>query len=277
MMEPVFTADGQTYEKKDIEQWLENHDTSLLTGDKLANKTLVPNFALRQLIHELLEAHPELLDQHLSEAEARERRRFVDAASLDDWPKVVQMIDEVGVDIDLLADTGTGDPDTGLRRRRGGRGRPPSTSSTCAPAPAREGRQPQPRQHDGRPRSLMEASAQGCRSLVPRRVEHNAPTSSTRSTSPRPSPAGPATATPSASSDPRRLRQVVRARNGKLGAAGGDGLRPHGRGRPAQGAGEGEAGGAYHDEPFQLARRRRQPRRRGTPARASRPAASTRT
>ena len=28
MMEPVFTADGQTYEKKDIEQWLENHDTS---------------------------------------------------------------------------------------------------------------------------------------------------------------------------------------------------------------------------------------------------------
>ena len=72
MMEPVFTADGQTYEKKDIEQWLENHDTSPLTGDKLANKTLVPNFALRQLIHELLEAHPELLDQHLSEAERPE-------------------------------------------------------------------------------------------------------------------------------------------------------------------------------------------------------------
>ena len=79
MMEPVFTADGQTYEKKDIEQWLENHDTSPLTGDKLANKTLVPNFALRQLIHELLEAHPELLDQHLSEAERPEGGAVVDA------------------------------------------------------------------------------------------------------------------------------------------------------------------------------------------------------
>jgi len=35
MLDPVFTADGQTYERGAIERWLEEHDTSPLTGEPL--------------------------------------------------------------------------------------------------------------------------------------------------------------------------------------------------------------------------------------------------
>ena len=116
---------------------------------------------------------PRINKGRLTEQEARERA-FVDAASLDDWPKVVQMIDEVGVDIDLLADTGTVDPDTGLRYRKTAlaaatahnklnmarllleKGANPNLVSTTGVTP------------------LMEASAQGYLSLVRLLVEHNA-------------------------------------------------------------------------------------------------------
>ena len=52
MMDPVFTADGHTYEREVIEQWLETHDTSPLTNEVLAHKHVTPNVALRTLISE---------------------------------------------------------------------------------------------------------------------------------------------------------------------------------------------------------------------------------
>jgi len=60
MSDPVFTADGQTYERSAIESWLRVHDTSPLTGGVLEHKNLVPNFALRSVISELVAAWPEL-------------------------------------------------------------------------------------------------------------------------------------------------------------------------------------------------------------------------
>ena len=46
-------ADGFTYERSAIEQWLENHNTSPKTGIELESKQLVPNYSLRSLIRDL--------------------------------------------------------------------------------------------------------------------------------------------------------------------------------------------------------------------------------
>ncbi|MEI6529718.1 MAG: ankyrin repeat domain-containing protein [Candidatus Falkowbacteria bacterium] len=62
MMEPVFTADGQTYEREAIEEWFKEHDTSPKTGLPLANKQLTPNLDKKTDIMEFLEQHPELYD-----------------------------------------------------------------------------------------------------------------------------------------------------------------------------------------------------------------------
>ena len=63
MQDPVVTADGQTYERAAIEQWMQQQQrrqlppSSPLTGEPLEHTNLVPNVALRSLIRELL-AHP---------------------------------------------------------------------------------------------------------------------------------------------------------------------------------------------------------------------------
>jgi len=43
MVDPVVTADGHTYERAAIEQWLRVHDTSPMTGQPLPSKTLSPD------------------------------------------------------------------------------------------------------------------------------------------------------------------------------------------------------------------------------------------
>lgn len=55
MLQPVVTADGQTYERDAIEEWLRNHQTSPLTGERLAHVGLTPNVMARGLITEWLE------------------------------------------------------------------------------------------------------------------------------------------------------------------------------------------------------------------------------
>ena len=52
MVDPVITSNGMTYERSQIEQWFENHNTDPLTGIHLPNKILIPNFALRNAIVE---------------------------------------------------------------------------------------------------------------------------------------------------------------------------------------------------------------------------------
>lgn len=48
MKDPVMlVSTGQSYEKAAIEEWLKNHDTDPLTNQKLKDKTIVPNFALK--------------------------------------------------------------------------------------------------------------------------------------------------------------------------------------------------------------------------------------
>jgi len=52
MLDPVLCADGHSYERANIQAWLENHDTSPLTGVALEHKSLVPNHALRKVAEE---------------------------------------------------------------------------------------------------------------------------------------------------------------------------------------------------------------------------------
>ncbi|KAK9829275.1 hypothetical protein WJX72_004913 [[Myrmecia] bisecta] len=49
--DPVIAADGHTYERLSIEEWLADNDTSPLTGATLEHKILIPNFALNRLVH----------------------------------------------------------------------------------------------------------------------------------------------------------------------------------------------------------------------------------
>jgi hypothetical protein len=59
MDDPVFTADGHTYERTAIALWLTKEDTSPLTGATLKTTELISNFTVRSLIRAFKEKHPE--------------------------------------------------------------------------------------------------------------------------------------------------------------------------------------------------------------------------
>jgi len=53
MKDPVIVhGSGQTYERCEIEEWLEEHSVDPLTNVRLANKSLIPNIALRNTIED---------------------------------------------------------------------------------------------------------------------------------------------------------------------------------------------------------------------------------
>uniref|UniRef100_A0A6C0HLP4 VWFA domain-containing protein n=1 Tax=viral metagenome TaxID=1070528 RepID=A0A6C0HLP4_9ZZZZ len=54
MSDPVITADGQTYERSAIEEWLSGHFTSPLSGARLTNNSLTPNITLKRIIRDYL-------------------------------------------------------------------------------------------------------------------------------------------------------------------------------------------------------------------------------
>ena len=49
---PVLAEDGHVYDRASIESFLETHDTSPLTNEPLATKSLTPNDALRSRLRE---------------------------------------------------------------------------------------------------------------------------------------------------------------------------------------------------------------------------------
>jgi hypothetical protein len=50
MIDPVMAADGISYERLNIEDWFEKHDSSPMSNEKLENKNLIPNYTLKNLI-----------------------------------------------------------------------------------------------------------------------------------------------------------------------------------------------------------------------------------
>jgi len=55
MKDPVIIEDGHTYEFEAIRTWLDTHDTSPMTNQKLYSKRILPNFNLRAQLIELAE------------------------------------------------------------------------------------------------------------------------------------------------------------------------------------------------------------------------------
>jgi len=58
MLDPVFTVDGSTYERRAIETWLAKSMTSPITNAPLSASTLVPNRMAKSLILTFVEQHP---------------------------------------------------------------------------------------------------------------------------------------------------------------------------------------------------------------------------
>jgi hypothetical protein len=54
--DPVFTADGHTYERRAIIKWFESNHTSPLTGKELEHLNLVPNHAMKSAVASFLES-----------------------------------------------------------------------------------------------------------------------------------------------------------------------------------------------------------------------------
>jgi hypothetical protein len=48
--DPVTTVDGFTYERRAIEEWLEHHDTSPMTGLPLHSSCIIPNQLVRNIL-----------------------------------------------------------------------------------------------------------------------------------------------------------------------------------------------------------------------------------
>jgi hypothetical protein len=57
MDDPVVAADGHTYNRVDIENWLKQHNTSPHTNEELDHKMLTPNIAIRRQINAWREEH----------------------------------------------------------------------------------------------------------------------------------------------------------------------------------------------------------------------------
>ena len=56
MTDPVTTADGFTYERTAITEWLRTKNTSPSTGATLETTILIPNLSLRSMIRSFVEA-----------------------------------------------------------------------------------------------------------------------------------------------------------------------------------------------------------------------------
>ena len=54
MEDPVIAADGHTYEKLAMQKWLQQHQTSPVTGKALTHVRLVPNIVIRSVIQQQL-------------------------------------------------------------------------------------------------------------------------------------------------------------------------------------------------------------------------------
>eukprot|EP00613_Pedinella_sp_CCMP2098_P072657 CAMPEP_0171907692 /NCGR_PEP_ID=MMETSP0993-20121228/7177_1 /TAXON_ID=483369 /ORGANISM="non described non described, Strain CCMP2098" /LENGTH=441 /DNA_ID=CAMNT_0012540001 /DNA_START=20 /DNA_END=1346 /DNA_ORIENTATION=+ len=75
MVDPVCTLDGITYERKEIETWFQENDTSPETNLRLGAKTLIPNISVKKTIAKLLASGK--LEKKVRE-DWEERKRGID-------------------------------------------------------------------------------------------------------------------------------------------------------------------------------------------------------
>ena len=75
MIDPVVAADGHSYERQLITEWLSKHETSPLTNLKLANTTLIPNITLKCTIQSYLEEEAKKKKMQLEKQKEEEEER----------------------------------------------------------------------------------------------------------------------------------------------------------------------------------------------------------
>jgi hypothetical protein len=80
MDDPVVAADGHTYNRVDIENWLKHHNTSPHSNEEFDHKILTPNIAMRRQINAWREEHGPLLSR--SRGPPKRRRKLPAAAAL---------------------------------------------------------------------------------------------------------------------------------------------------------------------------------------------------
>lgn len=54
MIDPVLTVNGLCYDRYCIEKWYESHNTDPCHGNKVQNKSLIPNLILKEIIHHFI-------------------------------------------------------------------------------------------------------------------------------------------------------------------------------------------------------------------------------
>lgn len=62
LIDPVMIEDGNTYERRAITLWFQQHDTSPITNLHLKSKNMMTNMALKKLIHDYIEQNQEVLN-----------------------------------------------------------------------------------------------------------------------------------------------------------------------------------------------------------------------
>ena len=62
LLDPVLAADGHTYSRAAIADWLGRHQTSPLTGAPLPSAQLLPNYGMRKAIEETRDRQPLAID-----------------------------------------------------------------------------------------------------------------------------------------------------------------------------------------------------------------------
>ena len=80
-LDPVITADGQTYEREPIERWLSGHNTSPATGEVLANKDLIPSYKVKEIVDQYRAAVAEAAE----EDEGKGKLFGKDAPTMAEW------------------------------------------------------------------------------------------------------------------------------------------------------------------------------------------------
>lgn len=61
LRDPVVAADGHTYERQHIKEWLQKSDTSPMTNEPMDHKHLIPNLALRAVMEAYFGARSEMV------------------------------------------------------------------------------------------------------------------------------------------------------------------------------------------------------------------------
>ena len=82
MTDPVFTMDGQTYERSAIEAWLKTNDTSPVTGKRLPSKKLVDNVRARGMVRTAAEAQVAAVQAAAAQADDDEDDEDPDAEAV---------------------------------------------------------------------------------------------------------------------------------------------------------------------------------------------------